>query len=427
MSIQNAAAAQLRSNGHVLFRLFAAAVIAIAVMGQAGCQGIASIGGAQPVHLSQPTSTPASVQRTFGLHVHDALTHWPNVPFQEWRLWDATVDWPRVEPVRGSFDFSRLDKYVKLAEQHNIKLIYVLGNTPAWAAVDPTAASNEGLPGASSPPANAQDWQDFVEAVVSRYKGRIQAYEVWNEANLSGYWRGGLDGMLQLTQIAYRTIKQADPAATVLAPSVEARSGMDWLSKFLAGGGADNTDAIAYHLYSTNPVPEQIVGYYQDVMAIGQQWNKPIWDTEVGWGPWGTFDEIESASFLARTVILQAAAGLTHINWYAWDDRGGWVHLYLVGPDMKTPTRAGIAFREIQSWLQGVAVACSSDSDGTWQCQLTAAKSQPKYIVWNPVAPVAFAIPAGWQVRQMRDLQGNLQEISGGQMQIDSMPLLLEP
>ncbi len=384
---------------------------------------------ATPPTNGQPAPTgqaaPTQPKRTFGLDIHDPINHWPTVPFDFWRLWDATVDWARVEPARGQYDFSRFDKYVELAQQHHVQIVYVMGNTPAWAAVNPTSASNEGIPGASSGLTNIQDWQDFVTTVVTRYKGKIQAYEIWNEANLTGYWTGGTDQMLQMVQIAFNTIKQIDPDAMVLSPSITAESGEKWLANFLSVGGANYGDAIAYHLYSRVSAPENLVSYYQDVMLLGRQWGKDVWDTEVGWGPWGTFDDTQSASFLARTFILQSAVGYTHIGWYAWDDRGAWVHIYLVQPDMQTPTLAGVAFGEIQSWLRDASVSCTSQS-GTWQCDTAADDGTHKYIVWNASTPQTFAIPAGWQVTKMRDLTGATTLLTGP-IQIDSMPVLLEP
>src|ERR1700730_11831571 len=54
----------------------------------------------------------------FGLHIHH-LTHgtpWPAVSFGSWRLWDAYLAWPNVEPQKGRWDFSQLDSYVSQAE-----------------------------------------------------------------------------------------------------------------------------------------------------------------------------------------------------------------------------------------------------------------------------------------------------------------------
>ncbi len=382
------------------------------------------------LRAGDPSLSPrkkAFVDNSFGFDIHDPVNHWPAERFGYWRMWDDNVDWSRVEPSPGSFDFSLLDQYVALAQLHNVKIVYVLGNTPNWASSDPNRVGTEQAPGATAPPVQLQDWQTFVQTVATRYKGRIAAYEVWNEANLSGYWTGSVSDMLLLAQSAFSIIKHVDPGAVVLAPSVVAGSGLDWMTRFLSNGGASFCDAIAYHLYDTAQFPEQAVQFYNQVLAIAQQWGKDVWDTEVGWGPWGTFSDTDAAAFLARTFILQTAVGVTHIVWYAWDDRGPWVHLYLVQPDFVTPTLAAVAFGQVENWLQNEMTKCSSDANNNWQCTLTSAGGSLKYIVWNPANPGSFPIPSGWQVGHVTDLQGNVHRISGGQVQVDASPVLLTP
>ncbi len=381
-------------------------------------------GGNGPTQNSQGVV----VKNAFGFDIHDPINHWPSVPFTYWRIWDSTVDWPRVETARGVYDWSRLDQYVALGQQHNVKMVYVLGNTPQWAATNPQSPSNEVLPGASSTLKNVQDWGNFVQAVVTRYKGQIQAYEIWNESDLLGYWTGTIADMLQMTQIAYTTIKQVDPSATVLAPSLVAGNGLVWLQQYMAAGGDKYTDAIAYHLYTTDLAPENALTFQKAILAVAQQYNKPEWDTEVGFGPWGTFNDQESAAYLARVFILQTSLGISHIMWYAWDDRGPWVHLYMVQPDLTTPTLAATAFTQVSNWLQSATVSCTNDqTDLSWQCTLNEADGSTKYVVWNPITPETFTIPSSWQVGQVQDLTGNTTAISGGQVTISASPVLLEP
>src|SRR3954467_15673746 len=141
-------------------------------------------GNGDPPPPTELRSSSSIAESTFGMHVHDPINHWPATPVGYWRAWDARVDWPRVEPAQGSFDFTVLDRYVDQAEQHHAKTLYVLGNTPKWAAQDPTSVGTQGLRGATSPPTDVQLWQEFVSAVVTRYKGQIDAYEIWNEADL---------------------------------------------------------------------------------------------------------------------------------------------------------------------------------------------------------------------------------------------------
>ncbi len=132
-------------------------------------------------------------------------------------------------------------------------------------------------------------------------------------------------------------------------------------------------------------------------------------------------------SFVARTLILQTAVGITHIVWYAWDNRGPWIHLYLVGPDFFTPTAAGIAFGEVVQWLERSSVSCSSEPDGSWQCLLVADDGTSRYIVWNPIANTTLNISDTWKVSHIHDLGGNVIPINNGQVTLTPEPVLLEP
>src|SRR5215472_11821824 len=99
--------------------------LAATVFAIGGCRGLS---GAVPTNISGGANS--SVTQRFGMHMHDAIHYWPSVTFGYWRVWDAGVSWPQVETARGVYDFSVLDQYVALAEQHNVQIIYCLGNTP---------------------------------------------------------------------------------------------------------------------------------------------------------------------------------------------------------------------------------------------------------------------------------------------------------
>jgi hypothetical protein len=141
-------------------------VTVLLVLALTGCAGLSRGAAGDP-----PPGAPVS--GAFGFDIHNALTSWPQEPFAWWRLWDAGVDWSRVEPSANQFDFSLMDQYVALAREHNVKIIYVLGNTPPWASTDPSRTGTQGVPGGTSPPKDMQQWQNFVAAVVTRYKGKI--------------------------------------------------------------------------------------------------------------------------------------------------------------------------------------------------------------------------------------------------------------
>ena len=104
----------------------------------------------------------------------DARMPWPSGPFGSWRLWDANVTWPFLEPEPGRWNFQLLDRLVNEATAHQTKLLLVLAQSPAWASARPTEASAY-KPGHAAEPRRIEDWRHCVRTVVQRYRGRIEA------------------------------------------------------------------------------------------------------------------------------------------------------------------------------------------------------------------------------------------------------------
>ena len=52
----------------------------------------------------------------------------------------------------------------------------------------PPCYKEPGSPPGHGPPVDPATFGRFMEAIASRYKGRVQAYELWNEANLQREW-----------------------------------------------------------------------------------------------------------------------------------------------------------------------------------------------------------------------------------------------
>ena len=80
------------------------------------------------------------------------------------------VSWQDVEGAgKGQYDWGNLDRVVEQVQKDGLKLIVRVSqdpDRPFWAG---------------NPPENAGHFADFLAAVASRYTGRIQAYQVWNE------------------------------------------------------------------------------------------------------------------------------------------------------------------------------------------------------------------------------------------------------
>ena len=86
------------------------------------------------------------------------------------------VRWDQVEPAGpGRWDSAQigaLDELVNGARARNMKVLVVVVGTPSWAS-----GSSDSL----VPPRDPADFARFVGAMTARYKGRIAAWEIWNE------------------------------------------------------------------------------------------------------------------------------------------------------------------------------------------------------------------------------------------------------
>lgn len=378
-------------------------------------------------HLAAPSEPiPASL---FGMHIHHAggTTAWPSVPMAEWRLWDARVAWPQIEPQKNQWDFRTLDAYLTLANEHNADVLLPLGLSPQWVSSRPGEKSAY-QPGMAAEPNDNNAWREYVTRVAMHCQGRVHTYEIWNEPNYKPFYTGDVDTMVNLTREAYQIIHRIDPDARVVSPSATTNTGVDWLNDFLSHGGGQYVDVVGYHFYDAPQPPEAMVPLIEKVHAIMSQHgagDKPLWNTESGWPAPKPFPSDDlAAAYVARAYILNWAAGVQRFYWYAWDNHT-WAALQTTAADNETLTPAGRAYGIIQQWLVGAQMGdCSEDSHQTWTCSLTR-KDVPEWIVWNVNGETLFSIPGDWHAAEATPLLGSEHPVSGTTIEINQVPQLL--
>jgi len=216
--------------------------------------------------------------------------------------------WEDIEQSgRGDFwdhrwGYSAWDKYdliVELANESGLQIIARLDNPPAWSRADGNAV------GTLAPPDDFEDFGDFVSAVVSRYKGKIRYYQIWNEPNIYPEWgEQPVDaaGYVRLLQIAYRRAKEADPDCVILSaglaqtlePGPMNLNDLTYLQQMYDAGVRGYFDimgVMAYGLWTgpgdhrthpdlTNFSRPQLI---REIMVRNGDAGKPLWATEVGW------------------------------------------------------------------------------------------------------------------------------------------------
>jgi hypothetical protein len=130
------------------------------------------------------------------------LTLMKNAGFRWVKQWFA---WDDIEAAgRGQYDWSIPDRIVSQAEEHGLNLLVRVDREPAWAG---------------PPPQNNVYFQEFLTELATRYRGRIDAIQIWNEPNLAREWGNKPPNPVEyaaLLRNSYRTIKAIDPNMTVI-------------------------------------------------------------------------------------------------------------------------------------------------------------------------------------------------------------------
>ncbi len=235
--------------------------------------------------------------------------------------------WSRIEPQQGAFAWAWPDSWVAEHEAHGVETLAILSHAPAWAAPMPQSYPND-----------LGDYLTFVRTFVSRYKGRIAAYEIWNEPHLWG-WTPEQTRTIHIG--VYPVIKDADPAALVVGvvkdgfPVQKGGPGANaWFDAVISDPAMRaSMDVLSWHTYTRPNAPE--VGgrggngpldvQMQASLALIRKrgWTGPCWVTEGGW-PTGTSEiscsEEEQARFIVRMGVINRSFA---DRFYAYTLRSG--------------------------------------------------------------------------------------------------------
>jgi outer membrane protein assembly factor BamB len=234
-----------------------------------------------------------------------------------WSRHDLT--WSAAEPERGQFNWGWYDDVVARGEQAGLKILPILCYSAAyWGAGE--AQPNQ--------PWKFEDYGRFAYEAARHYKGRMNAFEVWNEPNLGGFWHGEPNAAEYVSMLreAYNGIKRANPQATVIGGSIAAVGNLDWpyLEAMFAHGAAKYMDALSLHPY--RPMPEagqpKIAYRVRELLAAYGVADMPVWITEEGWAlpddPRTPTDEGWHANYFVRSTLISWTMGNAVHIWYAW-------------------------------------------------------------------------------------------------------------
>ncbi|MBI3741083.1 MAG: hypothetical protein HY257_04935 [Chloroflexi bacterium] len=258
--------------------------------------------------------------------------------------------WEEIEKRKNNFDWDKTDQMVTTFERYNLQIIARLDRTPVWARRD------KSLP--QTPPDDFNDYGDFIDAFVRRYKGRIHYIQIWNEPNVFPEWGNrpaDPNGYVDLLKIAYARAKNADASIRILSAPLAITLGegwsinspywkhypdLDYLDAMYQAGAQNYFDILSANAFGLRATPDdppdsnqlnfQRVALAHAVMERYGDTNKAIWINEYGWNAspadfseqkliWGRVTEQQQAEFTLRG-IQQARANWNWVGvfniWY---------------------------------------------------------------------------------------------------------------
>ena len=215
------------------------------------------------------------------------------------------VPWSDIEVEgKGNFEteygltWAKYDRLFDLANEYGFSVLARLDSPPNWSRQDNRVHNR--------PPDNFEDYGDFVEAFVRRYRGKVNYIQIWNEPNIFPEWGwqpADAGAYATLLRIAATRARAANPdiviVAAALAPTLGTADGFNendltYLQKLYDAGAQPYFDILSAMGYSpwTGPLDRRAefdrvnlsrVRLIRDVMVRNGDAAKPIWIAELGW------------------------------------------------------------------------------------------------------------------------------------------------
>lgn len=227
------------------------------------------------------------------------------------RAWAANRAflWCAVEPARGHFEWEAADRALEQAEALGVSTLGLLGYPPTWASTyseeEYAKIAKKTVKAYSRRPERYQprslaEWTSYVRAVVTRYRGRVAHWEIYNEVDfhppgLHATFSGSTKDYADLLAAASRVVREVDPAAKVLISgfSMVEPTDRSMPGQLLRSDAAEHFDIFNVHAYVSRETLAGVVG-----LARAARPKIPLWQTERQYmGGWRDDQEVIHSLF----------------------------------------------------------------------------------------------------------------------------------
>ena len=209
---------------------------------------------------------------------------------------DNALKWEKIHPQPDKYDFRLADQYVAFGEEHHM---FIVGHNLVWHEQVPAWVFHDAKGNLLSRDALLARMREHISTVVGRYKGKIQSWDVVNEAlSEDGSLRQSLWFKIigpDYIEKAFQYAHEADPAAQLtyndynLENPAKRKGAVALVKKLQAEGIPINSVGIQGHLHLDTPTPEQEDAAISAFEALGVKVAITEFDIDVlpsaGYGP----------------------------------------------------------------------------------------------------------------------------------------------
>lgn len=182
----------------------------------------------------------------------------------------ADLSWNNIQPTSStSYNWGPFDAIVSAAKARGLKVLPIIGYTPAW-------ARSSGCTNWNCPPADPSAFAAFATAAAKRYAAQgVHTWEVWNEPNIPIFWVApDPQRYASLLSATTKALRRADSKAVVLSGGLAntdtAAGWIDprvYLDAVCSYGACSGISGVAFHPY-TFPYLASFVASW------GDAWNR---------------------------------------------------------------------------------------------------------------------------------------------------------
>lgn len=339
-------------------------------------------------------------------------------------------NWVHREPQPGTFTWDRTDEEVEAFARHGFDMQYLVSyGHPAYAR-EPWATELKAKrwPLQTVPP-QLDAWNRWLRELATRYDGKITHFEIWNEPDLSAFWKGSTDDYIELLKASHQTLKSVNPNNVVMTGGFATaghHGGHDLnpdLQRRVVQEAADYYDIHTHHQHGG------FRGFAEAVDGKLAQWRepvadrKPLWFNETAISVKQAGGDLAQAQTLAKKMSFAFARGAQSYAWFVFY-AGGSGHVsefaMIHGEDYQ-PRPALVAYNELARQLRDLKFVQQLDP-GSGRFILHFADTEAGehlFVHWHEEAtagrvPLLVRMPQGATARRI-DLMGNSTAVDANQ------------